>query len=98
MKEKLRLRLSKWEIETIKAVAKEVFGECRVFIFGSRVRDKKGGDIDIFVIPKDKTNLFKKEIKMASKLENLLGKPVDIVVSRNLDREIEKEAIKGVEI
>lgn len=59
---------------------------------------KKRGDIDIFVILKDKTDLFKKEIKMASKLENLLGKPVDVVVSRNLDRAIEKEAIKGVEI
>jgi len=94
----LKVRLSKEEIETIRNVAKEVFGECKLFIFGSRLKDKKGGDIDIFVIPKDKTNLLKKEIRMASKLENILCKPVDVVVSRNPNRSIEKEAIKGVEI
>ena len=94
----MKVRLSRSEIETIKAVAREVFGECRLFIFGSRLRDKRGGDIDIFVVPKDRTDLFKKEITMASKLENILGKPVDVIVSRNLDRDIEKEAIKGVEI
>ena len=94
----MKVRLSEAEIETIKAVAREVFGECRLFIFGSRLRDKKGGDIDIFVIPKDRRELFKKEIRMASRLENILGKPVDVVVSRNPDRDIEKEATKGVEL
>jgi len=94
----LKVRLSKSEIETIKAVAREVFGECRLFIFGSRLKNKKGGDIDIFVIPKDRTDLLKKELRMASKLENILGKPVDVVASRNPNRDIEKEALKGIEI
>ena len=94
----MRVRLSKSEIETIKAVAREVFGECRLFIFGSRLKNKKGGDIDIFVIPKDRTDLLKKELRMASRLENILGKPVDVVASRNPNRDIEKEALKGMEI
>ena len=94
----MKVRLSKSEIETIKTVAREVFGECRLFIFGSRLKNKKGGDIDIFVIPKDRTDLLKKELRMASKLENILGKPVDVVASRNPNRDIEKEALKGIEI
>ena len=95
----MKIRLTDFEIKTIKELAKNIFGECEVYIFGSRVNlSKKGGDIDIFIIPKEKTNLFEKKIKLASKLENLLGKPVDVVVSKNRNRPIEQQALKGVKI
>jgi len=89
------MRLESFEIETIKKIILEVFGESEIRIFGSRLENKKGGDIDIFVIPKNRDNLFRKRIKASAKLENLLFKPVDIVVHYDFNREIEKEALKG---
>jgi len=90
------MRITEKEIKTIKNIILNVFGESEIRIFGSRLNEnKKGGDIDIFVIPKNRENLFKKRIKAAAKLENLLFKPVDIVVHYDFDREIEKEALKG---
>ncbi len=94
----MKLRLSESEIKTIKEQALQIFGECRIYIFGSRLKEKRGGDIDIFIIPKEKSNLFKKKLRLSSKLENILGKPVDVVVSRDISRDIEKQALKGVEI
>jgi len=94
----LKLRLAGSEVKLIKEMTKEVFGPCRIFIFGSRLREKRGGDIDIFVIPENRENLFAKRVKLAAKLENLLGKPVDVIVSYDFNREIEREAIKGIEI
>lgn len=89
------MRLTDNEITTIKKVIFDIFEESEIKIFGSRLKDKNGGDIDIFVIPKNRENLFRKKIKASAKLENLLFKPVDIVVHYDFDREIEKEALKG---
>ena len=90
------MRLTEKEIKTIKKVILEIFGESEIRVFGSRLDDsKKGGDIDIFVIPKNRDKLFEKKIKASAKLENLLFKPVDIVVHYDFDRMIEKEALKG---
>ena len=94
----MRIRLSEEEIETIRNLAEEIFGKCEVYIFGSRLKEKKGGDIDIFVVPDEKEKLFEKRIKLEAKLEGLLGKPMDVVVSRDFNKPIEKEALKGVRI
>ena len=90
------MRLSKKEVDVIKRKTAEVFGNCSVFLFGSRVDDaKKGGDIDLYVIPKDKTQTFQKKAKLQVMLEDALFKPVDIVVSCDDTRLIEKEAKKN---
>ncbi len=90
------MRLTEKEIKTIKKVILEIFGESEIKIFGSRLDDnKKGGDIDIFVIPKNRDTLFEKKIKASAKLEMLLFKPVDVLVHYDFDRMIEQEAIKG---
>ncbi len=89
------MRLTDKEIEIIKKVIFDVFGQSEIKIFGSRLKEKKGGDIDIFVIPQNRDNLFKKRIKASAKLENLLFKPVDILVHYDFERMIEKEALKG---
>jgi len=94
----LKIRLKKDEIEIIKRLTKDIFGDCEIFIFGSRLIDKKGGDIDLYIIPKNRENLFEKKIKLAAKLENILEKPVDVVVSYNRNRPIEVEALKSVKI
>jgi predicted nucleotidyltransferase len=92
------LRLISKETEIIKNVVFEVFGESEIRVFGSRLKEKKGGDIDLFIIPKNRDDLFKKKIKASAKLENLLYKPVDIVVHYDFEREIEKNAMKGIKL
>ena len=56
----MKIRLNEEEIKIIKNFSKKIFGECEIYIFGSRLIDKKGGDIDIFIIPKKKENFLKK--------------------------------------
>ena len=91
------MRLSTKEINIIKNKVKIIFGESLIYLFGSRVDDtKKGGDIDLYIVSKIKDNLFKKKQKLKIILEDVLYKPVDIIVPVNKDRLIEKEAMMGV--
>jgi predicted nucleotidyltransferase len=92
------MRLSKNQVEIIKQVVFDIFGESEIYLFGSRVDDsKRGGDIDLFVIPKSRDgNLFEKKVKASVKLENLLELPVDLIVHYDFDLLIEKEALKGI--
>ncbi len=90
------MRLSSKEIEIIKKIINDIFGETTIYLFGSRLEEnKKGGDIDLFVVPKDRDGLLQKKIKALAKLERALYKPVDIVVHKDFNREIEQEALKG---
>ena len=93
------MRLTAKETEIIINTVCEIFGECQIILFGSRLDDsRKGGDIDLFVIPKEKCDLLSKKIKAVAKLERELYKPVDILVHRNFEREIEKEAFGGIRL
>ena len=56
------MRLNKIEVEAIKTAFAEVFGDGKVYLFGSRVDDtKKGGDIDLLVVSKEIT---KKDLRL----------------------------------
>ena len=94
------MRLAKWEIEEIKKAARLVFGEdVKVLIFGSRVDDsKKGGDIDLYVITDTPT--YEKKTKFWIELQERLGEQkIDIILSEDPNRTIEKVALKeGVEL
>ena len=91
------MRLSTKELEIIRYEVKNIFGKALVYLFGSRVDDLKiGGDIDLYVVSEHNDNLFRKKEKLKIILEDLLFKPVDIVVARDKNRRIEKEAIRGV--
>jgi len=93
------MRLSKKEIEKIKEVVESNFGEAKVYLFGSRLdNSKKGGDIDLFIVPYNNNNLLEKKIKTIAKLERILNKPIDIVIHRDFDRAIEKEALSGLKL
>ncbi|WP_419596945.1 nucleotidyltransferase domain-containing protein [Thiolapillus sp.] len=73
--------------------AREIFGNARIHLFGSRVHDNlKGGDIDLLVesdhIIKDKE---KKLLQLAARLQMRLGdQPIDILV---LDPETPRQPI-----
>jgi predicted nucleotidyltransferase len=70
-----------------------------VYLFGSRVDDsKKGGDIDLYIIPKHKNStkqLFDKKIKLLVALNLALGEQkIDVIIAKDKNRLIEKEAIR----
>ena len=91
------MRLTKNEVTIIKDTIKKYLDEAVIYLFGSRVDDnKKGGDIDLFIISKNAN--YEKKIKILAKLELLLQKPVDIVLHKDFNKEIEKEALKGIKL
>lgn len=95
------MRLSSFEKSTIVKIGDEVFGFCEIYLFGSRVDNKKlGGDIDLYIKLENKTNLFKKRIKFLAKLSMILEEQkIDIIFNEDKSRLIEKEAEKwGVKI
>jgi len=68
------MRLNDKYIMTIKNNLQEVFGEGEIYLFGSRVDDsKKGGDIDLYLVVKDKSDLFRKKLQFLAKIKKALG-------------------------
>lgn len=93
------LRLSPDEVNSIKDTFKEIFKEGKIFLFGSRVdKSKKGGDIDLFIeLPYklDVKEMIEKKIEFKIALYEKIGEQkIDIVISRDKNRSIEKEALK----
>ena len=78
------MRLKRSDIESIKKITKECFGdEAKVFLFGSRTDDtKKGGDIDLYIETADDKLILKKKLRMLGMLSDRLGEQkFDIVVN-----------------
>lgn len=93
------MRLSDREINIIQEKTSSIFGEVAIYLFGSRLDDtKRGGDIDLYIVPKIYDNIFQKKMKTKIMLEDLLHKPVDIVLAKNKERLIEQEAMKGIKL
>ena len=89
------MRLKESEIRVIKEIIYSIFKDAKIYLFGSRLdNNKKGGDIDLFIISKD--NTLQNGLKAQAKLKRVLYKPVDIVLHRDFNRDIEKEAIRGI--
>jgi predicted nucleotidyltransferase len=89
------MRLTEFEINSIKQSAQEVFGSTvEVFLFGSRVDDeKKGGDIDLYVKAQTGNDLSHK-IKFLVSLEQKIGEQkIDVVLAIDKNRPIEQQAI-----
>lgn len=93
------MRLQQEEIVQIRDALRNEFGKYDIYIFGSQLKaDKRGGDIDIFVIPNSRENLLNKESKAKFVLEDRLLKPIDILIHSDFGREIEQIALKGIKI
>ena len=90
------MRLTKFEQEAIKESFKSVFKSGEVYLFGSRVDDsQKGGDIDLFLVPIDNEGLLEKKIAFLVELKKMIGlQKIDVIISKDKNRLIEKEAIK----
>jgi len=90
------VRLNQQYIRVIKQSFEDVFQNGEVYLFGSRIDDdKKGGDIDLYLIINNKINLFRKKLKFLAKIKRVLGEQkIDVIFNIDDNRLIEKEAIK----
>lgn len=90
------MRLSSKYVQVIKKYFNEFFKNGEIYLFGSRVDDnKKGGDIDLYMVLDEHKNLFEKKIKFLSRVKKELGEQkIDIVFNTDSNRLIEKEALK----
>ena len=89
------MRVTSKEVKIIQNQIYKIFGESEIYLFGSRVDDNlQGGDIDLYIITKNPS--FAKKLRLKTTLEDLLFKPVDVVLAKDKNRLIEKEALKGI--
>ena len=95
------MRLTNFEINAIVESFNEVFGNGKIYLFGSRTDDNlKGGDIDLFIDTDNQDNLQEKKIDFLVSLKKKIGdQKIDVLLSKDKSRAIEKEALKkGVEL
>lgn len=92
------MRISTKDQQAIVNMTHKYFNkDAEVYLFGSRVDDsKKGGDIDLYIIPEHKSNaeqLYNKKIKFLVALHLAIGEQkVDVIIAKDKNRLIEKEA------
>lgn len=74
------MRITKEQIQLIAETVSHLVGaDAVVYLFGSRLDDrKKGGDIDLFIESDNKLSLIDRA-RIKIELESRLGLPVDIV-------------------
>ena len=83
------MRLSEFEIESIKNVAGHHFGaDVQVFLFGSRTNNlERGGDIDLFIRNPNNEHLkIRSKIEFITELIQLIGEQKIDVVLDNPDK------------
>ena len=91
-----KMRLTNYEIKTIKQTFLDIFKSGSIYLFGSRVdNNRRGGDIDLY-IQTDNNNIMIKKIKFLSTLKQLIGdQKIDLIISKDTTRVIEQEAIQN---
>ena len=94
------MRLSKADIEAIKASFDLHFSKGKVILFGSRLDDEaKGGDIDLLlIVPKNERTGMKRLDFLLSCRKAMPYTKIDVVFFRGGERPIEKSALQGVVI
>ena len=95
------MRLTEFEVKSIVQVFNVHFRTGDIYLFGSRVDDRlKGGDIDLYIDTQDSADLFEKKLHFMRDLKVKIGEQkVDVVISSDKERSIEKEAFeKGVKL
>ncbi len=97
------MRLLESERVDIINTFKTIFHRGSIYLFGSRVNDRqKGGDLDLYLVsdsPLDVGVRMKKKRDFVLRLEELLGEQkIDVVVSKDKSRMIEREALEKGEL
>jgi len=85
------MRLSKQEVQAIQTNFKKFFNEGEIYLFGSRVDDKKkGGDIDLYISTSNKENIYEKKLQFLIHLKREIGEQkIDIVIDNHQNRLID---------
>jgi len=91
------MRLTEYEIKSIKKAFKECFKDGNIYLFGSRVDDTKlGGDIDLYITEHNEVDILNKKIQFLVSLKQKIGdQKIDLIISKDKKRIIEQEAIKN---
>ena len=90
----MAVRLSAHQQKMIKLCFQEVFQAGEVYLFGSRVDvARKGGDIDLYLIPDDQQHLLHKKIQFLARLKRRIGEQkIDVVFASDQNRPIDQVA------
>lgn len=94
------MRISAAEHQAIIDITQRYFDkEAKVYLFGSRVDDnKKGGDIDLYIVPRQIESAqqqYDKKIKFLVSLQLAIGEQkVDVILAKDKNRPIEIEAMR----
>ncbi len=93
------MRLENYEVAAIKETCSHIFTNGLVYLFGSRVDDhKKGGDIDLYLIPNQPLSASEshdKKSKFRLALKDKIGEQkIDIIIAKDCTSSIEKEALR----
>ncbi|MBL0708464.1 MAG: nucleotidyltransferase domain-containing protein [Sulfurimonas sp.] len=91
------MRLTNFEVESIRQTYYDVFKKGVIYLFGSRVDDSlKGGDIDLYIDSESGENMLQKKLNFLVLLKEKIGdQKIDVVISKDKTRVIEKEALKN---
>ena len=93
------MRLTQYELISIKKSFWDIFKDGEIYLFGSRVDDsKRGGDIDLYIdIPNINSleEIYDKKSQFRLELYDKIGEQkIDIIVSKDKNRSIEQEIIQ----
>jgi predicted nucleotidyltransferase len=93
------MRLTVKEKSLITQTFQNIFKQGSLYLFGSRVDDtKRGGDIDLFIDIPYQLNIkeeLEKKSQFRLKLYEMIGEQkIDIIVSKDKSRSIEKEILR----
>jgi len=96
------MRLTPFEIQSIKqSILNHFDAVSKVFLFGSRTDDnQKGGDIDLYIQTPSIDLLSERKINFLIEVKSKIGdQKIDVIISKDPSRLIEKEALKsGIEL
>lgn len=90
------MRLTNKEIQIIRQVAQQVYGEkVEVYLFGSRTDDsKRGGDIDLLIRSHSDHRNVLSRVRMAAQLKLQLGDQKIDIVGDYEDSSVVQDALK----
>ena len=88
------MRLTPEERHAVRTTFEQVFGGGEIYLFGSRVDDqRRGGDIDLYLLPKTSRDLMKKKIEFLVLLKAKIGQQkIDVVLPSRYERPIDRIA------
>lgn len=88
------MRLSQYEIRSIKDVVYSFDSNARIYLFGSRVYDdKRGGDIDLLILSNKLTSKDTRKARLA--LYDKIGEQkIDVVIAQDLSKPFTRIAVE----